>query len=216
MSDSGSDSQPIINSRPLVDGEFDYTAKPSRRSFPGLPDFRDRLSCRLPFNRLNETDFQNTITSLTADKIEHDNINLIFNPFDNKHAKGDNSTCSNDGLEDLNPDYNFYTDVNNQSIENSKYFLTQDFAELIDKKCVHENQFSVLSLNIRSIRNKVDHLLNYLKSLNHTFTAIALTETWLNDDTCDIDNFNIPGYINYNLNRKSKVGGGVCIYITLL
>jgi exonuclease III len=31
--------------------------------------------------------------------------------------------------------------------------------------------------------------------------------------TCDIDNFNIPGYINYNLNSKSKVGGGVCIYI---
>jgi hypothetical protein len=88
---------------------------------------------------------------LTADKIEHDNINLrnlIFNPFDNKHAKGDNSTCSNDGLEDLNPDYNFYTDVKNQSIGNSKYFLTQDFAELIDKKCVHENQFSILSLNI--------------------------------------------------------------------
>jgi hypothetical protein len=47
LSDSGSDSQPIINSRPLVDGEFDYTAKHSRRSFPGLPDFRDRLSCRL-------------------------------------------------------------------------------------------------------------------------------------------------------------------------
>jgi outer membrane receptor for monomeric catechols len=30
----------------------------------------------LPFNQLNETDFQNTITSLTADEIEHDNINL--------------------------------------------------------------------------------------------------------------------------------------------
>jgi hypothetical protein len=59
----------------------------------------------------------------------------------------------------------------------------QDFAELIDKKCIHENQFSVLSLNIRSIQNKVDHFLNYLKSLNHTFTTIALTETWLNDDT---------------------------------
>ena len=46
LSDSGPDSQPIINSRPLVDGEFDYTAKPSRRSFPGLPDLRDRLPCR--------------------------------------------------------------------------------------------------------------------------------------------------------------------------
>jgi hypothetical protein len=27
--------------------EFDYTAEPSRRSFLGLPDFRDRLPCRL-------------------------------------------------------------------------------------------------------------------------------------------------------------------------
>ena len=52
LSDSGSDSQPIINSRPLVDGEFDYTAKPSRRSFPGLPDFRDRLPCRLTTGKL--------------------------------------------------------------------------------------------------------------------------------------------------------------------
>jgi hypothetical protein len=34
LSDSGSDSQPIINSRPLVDGEFDYTAKPNLSSGP--------------------------------------------------------------------------------------------------------------------------------------------------------------------------------------
>jgi hypothetical protein len=32
LSDSGADSQPIINSRPLVDGEFDYTAKPPATS----------------------------------------------------------------------------------------------------------------------------------------------------------------------------------------
>ena len=42
---------------------------------------------------------------------------------------------------------------------------------------------------------------------------IALTETWINDKTCDADEFNIPGYVKFNLNRKSKIGGGVCIYI---
>ena len=41
----------------------------------------------LPFNQLNETDFQNMITSLTADEIEHDNINLrnfIISYYSNK------------------------------------------------------------------------------------------------------------------------------------
>jgi hypothetical protein len=41
----------------------------------------------LPFNQLYETDFQNMITSLTADEIGHDNINLrnfIISYYSNK------------------------------------------------------------------------------------------------------------------------------------
>ena len=63
-----------------------------------------------------------------------------------------------------------------------------DFIELIKQEHILENQFSILSLNIRSIKNKFDNFLNYLATLNYSFTVIALTETWINDKTCDTVN----------------------------
>ena len=52
--------------------------------------------------------------------------------------------------------------------------------------------------------------VNYLNSLTHKFSLIALTETWLNDD--ESDNFEIPGYKSTKLSRKNKKGGGICIF----
>ena len=65
-------------------------------------------------------------------------------------------------------------------------------------------------LNVRSLRNKFDALLNYLQMLTHNFSIIALTETWLND--MDDDNFKIHGYNLTKVNRQTKGGGGICIF----
>ena len=46
---------------------------------------------------------------------------------------------------------------------------------------------------------------------NWQFSVIALTETWLDDNDCS-DSFAIPGYNLHIINRKNKVGGGICIF----
>lgn len=48
-------------------------------------------------------------------------------------------------------------------------------------------EFSILHLNIQSIMNKFDDFKAYLNSLEHDFSVIGLSETWLN--SCNENNF---------------------------
>lgn len=71
------------------------------------------------------------------------------------------------------------------------------------------NGFSVMHLNIRSIRNKSDDLDYLLQSMSCNFYVVLLTETWA---VYDADFKNIPGYAHHHLNRPSR-GGGVAFYV---
>lgn len=51
---------------------------------------------------------------------------------------------------------------------------------------------SVLHLNSRGLRSHFDDLVCLLSTLKHDFHFIALSETWLSNNTDN--NFNIPGY----------------------
>jgi hypothetical protein len=67
---------------------------------------------------------------------------------------------------------------------------------------------SILNLNIRSfIANKFVAFKNLLNSLNHTFSIISLTETWLNDQTSE--NFNLNNYNFVCSNRANRKGGRI-------
>lgn len=70
--------------------------------------------------------------------------------------------------------------------------------------------FSVLHLNVRSARNKSDELGILLSDFGFSFDVIMLTETWFtqNSDVLDFDN-----YATFYLNRCSRRGGGVAMYI---
>ena len=46
-----------------------------------------------------------------------------------------------------------------------------------------QDTFSIMHVNIRSINNKFDDFTEYLRSLDHKFSIIGLSETWLNDTT---------------------------------
>lgn len=72
--------------------------------------------------------------------------------------------------------------------------------------------FSILHLNIQSIVNKFDDFKAYLNSLEHEFSVIGLSETWLNSS--NEMNFPLPNYSNTGMVRKNKQGGGVSLYIT--
>lgn len=69
---------------------------------------------------------------------------------------------------------------------------------------------AVLHINMQSARCKEDNLLVLLDEFKFDFSIIMLTETWYRDDS---DVINIAGYNSVYLNRKTRTGGGVCMYV---
>ena len=52
---------------------------------------------------------------------------------------------------------------------------------------------------------------NWLNMLNHDFTVIGLSETWLNDD--DKDLYSLSGYTIIGHHKVDKAGGGVAVRV---
>ena len=133
----------------------------------------------------------------------------------------------NISLGDIQQDFSFnaksiFTDEDNgdnifSGLKHScAYYDTEQFQ---DKVRAITNQFSIFSMNIRSLPNKFNEFKNYLSDLNNEnfkFSVIGLQEIWsipLNS------NFSIPGYskIEYKVREsktyKNNTGGGVAFFI---
>ena len=67
-------------------------------------------------------------------------------------------------------------------------------------------------MNIRSVPHNFDKLRYYLDELDHKFSIIALSETWLNEYTKTT--YNIIGYKHESVFRNNRMGGGVSLFIT--
>ncbi len=91
-----------------------------------------------------------------------------------------------------------------QALNNCKYYLPSEIV-------IPSNKIKLLHCNVRSLKNKFDQFLSFLKSINSTFDIIGLTETWLNDEI--ICEYNMPGYALVYNNRNDNRGGGVAMYI---
>ena len=124
-------------------------------------------------------------------------MQLKFNPFDFDC----NITKSNH--------FENYTAANLECLA-CNYYLPNDFAMLNTDST--SKKLSILSLNIRSIANKFDSFSNLLNTLKRPFSAISLTETWLND--INSENFNLPNFDFVCSNRVNKKGGGVGFFIS--
>jgi hypothetical protein len=108
---------------------------------------------------------------------------------------------------DIDPDKFYYNQFDN--IENT-YYLEDDFNNMIIKESMRTN-FSILHLNARSLIKNLKTIVDYLNSLKHKFTVIAVTETWAKKDT--EDRLQIPGYNRLTEHRPStKDGGGVALF----
>lgn len=73
---------------------------------------------------------------------------------------------------------------------------------------------TVLSLNIRSLTNKLslfELFLNSLSENNNSVDVIFLTETFLKSDSTDF--YNIEGYKAFHFTRESRNGGGIVFYV---
>ena len=104
-----------------------------------------------------------------------------FNPFSvNEDLKNN----------DQDPDVNFYqTQIS--SVDTS-YYIPNEVKEKLEN--FQQKSFSLLHLNICSMRKKFELFREFLDSLCFTFSAICLSETWCHETSNS--NLQIPGYIS--------------------
>ena len=91
------------------------------------------------------------------------------------------------------------------TIDSSNYYDIDSFNKLA------LGDFSLFHLNSRSLRKNLDSISNLLSILDHTFSVLGFTETWLSDCMPPLIQFN--NYKMVECHRNNKKGGGVCLYI---
>ena len=108
-------------------------------------------------------------------------------------------------LNNVHPDANFpfYRPISN-------YMVEESISDQFIPKSPNET-FSLMHLNARSLIGNFDKIEILLANLRKSFSVIGVTETWLNDLTSDL--VNMPGYSFVSNHRKSKIGGGIGLYL---
>lgn len=104
-----------------------------------------------------------------------------------------------------NKSINFY-----QNVYNCVYYTEHKFNEILNIKRISDD-LSFLHINIRSLSRNFDSFSNFWGNIDHTFSFIALSETWLK---CSEDAFEMPGYNFIHNHRHNKTGGGVGLYFS--
>ena len=132
----------------------------------------------------------------------------VFTPLS---AVFDDPENYNDPLNDADPDLNLNNELtlDNPNLCNSRYYSESQFNALDSNLSLN---FSIFHLNVRSLSSNNDSLTLFLNSLNIKFHVIALTETWLSSETCDLS-FLLPEYQHFKLYRKTQKGGGVSLFV---
>jgi hypothetical protein len=133
----------------------------------------------------------------------------VYLPFT---AEFDDPDDRNDPLYDANPDLNLSNELifTYPDMCNSQYYNELEFNSI--DKCSLSSQLSLLHLNARSLPCNNDRLLLFLNSLKFKFQIIAVTETWLSPETCDLV-YLLPDYQHHKLYRHSRTGGGISLFV---
>ena len=145
----------------------------------------------------NDTFFR--ILSYNANPDHMINENLIFDPFD--------TSLDNDTFDDIDPDKNNY---NTHPTIPSKYTHTDALNKILIQN-QNLDYFSIFHLNIRSTKKNIYDVKTFLTTIDHKFSVIAFTETWLQSHNLDL--YNLENYNMESSIRTTKLGGGVSIYI---
>ena len=89
----------------------------------------------------------------------------------------------------------------------SHYYTENEFNNIPTLK----NKLTFFNTNIRSIPKNFDTLKYFLFKLNHNFSIISISETWLKQ--YNKDNYNLNGYSHVSKIRPKKSGGGTSIFV---
>ena len=74
------------------------------------------------------------------------------------------------------------------------------------------DDFSLLHNNVRSIPANLSILLSYMSNLDHEFSVIGLSETWLTPSHTDA--YGIARYNLVAVTRQAKKGGELSMFIS--
>ena len=70
----------------------------------------------------------------------------------------------------------------------------------------------IAHLNVRSLKSREHFILVKDTMLANRFDVFTVSETWLDSTVTNLE-LEIPGYDIYRIDRDSKKGGGVCVYV---
>ena len=90
------------------------------------------------------------------------------------------------------------------------YYLPEELKSRINERD-NRDDFSLLHLNTRSLNRNFESLQSLLSSLQHPFSVIGLSETWLNVQSPAL--FDLEDYTLLRSDRPNGRGGGVAMYI---
>jgi hypothetical protein len=155
-----------------------------------------------PFHDIENTlDFIN-LSNTSNPAILRDLDSMLFEPYD--------STQEGGLLDDLDPDEAYYNNINSQTSPNCKYVFPDQLEKEI-KFWKSAPNLSILHLNVRSINQNYTQVNTMLDILDHSFTVIGLTETWLKPHNAPI--YSYEGYNHEYQTRATKPGGGISMHI---
>ena len=83
----------------------------------------------------------------------------------------------------------------------------------IVKKFIFLDNFNILCLNARSLRDKFASFQILLKTLNINFSLIVITESWFLEHEF-LNQYELDGYNIFCDSRTKNRGGGVCVYVS--
>ena len=163
------------------------------------------FAIKFPFASLTSNNFEVTVNN---GALNPDNVELNFSPTEyQKHVFNEISHLTFNNNEEIE------TDEDEEIIPsvNCEYYTCDDF---LKKEFNSETNFSILHLNIHSVRMHIGQLQLYLELLNFNFDAICLSESKIEKGkenlTTDIS---LPGYQTPVGTPTESTKGGVLIYI---
>ena len=166
---------------------------------------------------VNECTCMKCISANTSgEKNQNDDTVHDFNA-----SEGKTSTCS----ESINANFSKYDKMIFTPFKYQNDIIDNDAANAVNSKCMYvtpeelranltseSNIFSILNVNIRSLNKNFERLKQHMKTTNHEYTIIGLSETHLKDKPTEY--YNLSGYSLEYTNRTRCEEGGVCMYIS--
>ena len=163
-----------------------------------------------PFNHYDEDD---EFMEVLSESCSHEppvpidivnNSNKLFIPFE----LNDNENLP---IHDADPDLQFYPSMCNRTLNACDYHLEDSFNQNISKLNISSRSYPIIHTNIRSAPKNLNNFESYLDTLNHEFSVIGLSESWLKPATVDL--FGLDGYKSEHTFRPLRTGGGVSLFI---